>query len=33
MSIPTLVKYIKDGQEVNRSVGVIGKSDILELVK
>lgn len=32
MSIPTLV-VIKDGQEVNRSVGVIGKSDILELVK
>ena len=32
MSIPTLV-VIKDGKEVNRSVGVIGKSDILQLVK
>ena len=32
MSIPTLV-VIKDGKEVNRSVGVIGKSDILQLLK
>ena len=31
-SIPTLV-VIKNGKEVNRSVGVISKSDILELVK
>ena len=32
MSIPTLV-VIKNGKEVNRSVGVIDKSEILELVK
>lgn len=32
MSIPTLV-VIKNGQEVNRSVGFISKSQILELVK
>lgn len=32
MSIPTLV-VIKNGNETNRSVGLIGKSDILELVK
>lgn len=32
MSIPTLV-VIKNGQEKNRSVGVIDKSEILELVK
>ena len=32
MSIPTLV-VMKNGQEKNRSVGVIDKSEILELVK
>ena len=32
MSIPTLV-VIKNGQEVNRSVGFVSKSQILELVK
>lgn len=32
MSIPTLV-VIKNGEEVNRSVGLIDKSEILELVK
>lgn len=32
MSIPTLV-VIKNGQEVNRSVGLISKDDILNLVK
>ncbi len=32
MSIPTVV-VIKDGQEVNRSVGVVSKSEILEMVK
>lgn len=32
MSIPTLI-VIKNGQEVNRSIGVIDKSQILELVK
>ena len=32
MSIPTLV-VIKNGQEVNRSVGFISKSQILELLK
>lgn len=32
MSIPTLV-VIKNGEEVNRSVGLIDKSEILDLVK
>ena len=32
LSIPTLV-VIKDGQEVNRSVGFLDKSEILDLVK
>ena len=32
MSIPALVVF-KDGQEVNRSVGVIPKEQILELIK
>lgn len=32
MSIPTLV-VIKNGQETNRTVGVVGKDDILEMVK
>lgn len=32
MSIPTLV-VIKNGQEVNRSIGFVSKSQILELVK
>ena len=32
MSIPTLIVF-KDGAEVNRSVGVISKSQILDLVK
>lgn len=32
MSIPTVV-VIKDGQELNRSVGVVSKSEILEMVK
>lgn len=32
MSIPTLVVY-KNGEEVKRSVGVIPKEDILDLVK
>ena len=32
MSIPTLV-VIRDGQEVNRSVGLVSKDDILNLVK
>ena len=32
MSIPTLIVF-KDGVEVNRSVGVISKSEILDLVK
>ena len=32
MSIPTLV-VIKNGQEVNRSVGLVSKDDILNLVK
>ena len=32
MSIPTLLVF-KDGNEVNRSVGVISKSEILDLVK
>lgn len=32
MSIPTLV-VIKNGQEVNRSIGFVSKSQILELIK
>jgi len=32
MSIPTVV-IIKDGQEVNRNVGMASKSQILEMVK
>ncbi len=32
MSIPTLV-VIKNGEEVNRTVGVIGKEEILEILK
>ncbi len=32
MSIPTLV-VMKDGEEVKRSVGVISKSEILDMVK
>ena len=32
MSIPTLV-VIKDGREVNRSVGLIDKTDIISLIK
>lgn len=32
MSIPTTV-IIKNGQEVNRAVGMISKSDLLEMVK
>lgn len=32
MSIPTLV-IIKNGEEANRSVGVVGKSEILEMLK
>lgn len=32
MSIPTLV-VIKNGEEVNRTVGVIGKEEILEMLK
>ncbi len=32
MSIPTLV-VIKNGNEVNRSVGVIDKSEILDMIK
>lgn len=32
MSIPTLV-VIKDGREVNRSVGLIDKADIISLIK
>ena len=32
MSIPTLV-VIKNGQEINRSVGLVSKDDILNLVK
>ena len=32
MSIPTIV-VIKNGQEVNRNVGVVSKSQILEMVK
>lgn len=32
MSIPTLV-VIKEGEEVSRNVGVIGKSEILEMLK
>ena len=32
MSIPTLV-VIKDGREVNRSVGLIDKADVISLIK
>ena len=32
MSIPTLV-VIKDGREVNRSVGLIDKTDVISLIK
>ena len=32
MSIPTTV-VIKEGKEVNRAVGMISKSDLLEMVK
>ena len=32
MSIPTTV-IIKNGQEVNRAVGMISKSDLVEMVK
>lgn len=32
MSIPTLV-VIKDGKEVNRSVGLIDKEDVISLIK
>ncbi len=32
MSIPTLV-VIKNGQEISRSVGVIDKSQILDMIK
>lgn len=32
MSIPTLV-VIKDGKEVNRSVGLIDKADVISLIK
>lgn len=32
MSIPTLV-LIKDGQEINRKVGLIDKSELLDLIK
>ena len=32
MSIPTLV-VIKNGSEVNRTVGVVSKSEILEMIK
>ena len=32
MSIPTLV-VIRDGKEVNKSVGVVSKEEILALVK
>lgn len=32
MSIPTLV-LIKDGQEMNRKVGLIDKSELLDLIK
>ena len=32
MSIPTII-VIKDGQEVNRNVGVVSKSQIVEMVK
>ena len=32
MSIPTLV-VIKDGKEVNRSVGLIDKSEVVSLIK
>lgn len=32
MSIPTLIVF-KDGQQVNKSIGAIGKDDILNLLK
>ena len=32
MSIPTIV-VIKNGKEVNRNVGVVSKSEIVEMVK
>lgn len=32
MSIPTLV-VIKNGEEVNRTVGLVDKSELLELIK
>ena len=32
MSIPTIV-VIKNGQEVNRNVGIVSKSQIVEMVK
>ena len=32
MSIPTLL-VMKDGQEINRAVGLIDKSELLELIK
>jgi thioredoxin 1 len=32
MSIPTTV-VIKDGKEVNRAVGMMSKSDLVEMVK
>ena len=32
MSIPTTV-VIKNGQEVNRAVGMMSKSDLIEMVK
>lgn len=32
MSIPTIV-VIKNGQEVNRNVGVVSKSEIVEMVR
>ncbi len=32
MSIPTLIVF-KDGQQVNKSIGAIGKEDILNLLK
>lgn len=32
MSIPTMI-VIKNGQEVNRTVGLVDKSELLELIK
>ena len=32
MSIPTIV-VMKEGKEINRSVGVVSKTDLLEMVK